>query len=339
MEFSQLLQRHQAAVEQALHDVMDGPTARGLPLYRMMQYQLGWVDQDGSPELHGPPDRLYAALCLEAAQAGPDPQAAGPAAAAAELFYQSITVHEDMQMGNPGAESRASIWWVWGPAQAINVGDSLHALARLAVLSLQSKGLTPEQTLATLRALDVAALRFYEGQYLELTFQERIDITESQYLGLAEAKAGALLSGAMALGAAAAGADQATLEALRRCGERLGMAAQIQDDILQVWKTSDAQGASPKMLNKSKLFPVVYALEKAALAQKRALGEAYFKRIMEPDDAQRVRLVLEEVGASEYAEQKARAITQEALQELEAAGLAHEVKERWAQIAAFLVGG
>ena len=111
---------------------------------------------------------------------GIDGQAA--ARRSAEFLHQSMTVHEDMQMGDPRPNGRASVWWVWGPAQSINVGDGLHAMARLATLSLEAQGLSPEETLATVRLLDDAALRFYEGQFLELSFQERIEERENHVL-------------------------------------------------------------------------------------------------------------------------------------------------------------
>ena len=337
MEFPEALQLHQSAVDQALREVTSGPAAQGLPLYRMMEYQLGWADQEGSPEPYPPPPRLYGALCLEAARAGDRPELAQAAAAAVELLHHSFMVHEDMQIGDPHPHDRASVWWVWGPAQAINVGDGLHAMSRLAVLGLEAKGLTPEQTLATTRTLDDAALRFYEGQYMELTFQERIDVTEAQYLRVAETKHGALTGAAMALGAEAAGAGHDTVQALQRCGQRLGLAAQIADDTAQVWDTSGAQGATPRVFNKSKLFPVVYALEQATLSQKRALGDAYFKRVMEAEDVQRVRGVLEEVGARQYAKEKAHAIALEVLDLLQTAGLDAGAHQRWSKVVEFLV--
>ena len=330
-------------VERALHAVLDGPAATGLPLYRMLQYQLGWVDQEGSPERSAPSSRLYGALCLEAARSvsGSDEdwdQLIGPASAAAELFNHSVIVHEEMQMGDPHADGRASIWWVWGPAQAINVGDSLHAMARLALMGTESAGRASEEMLAAVRILDQTALTFYEGQYLELTFQERIDVQEAQFLSVVETKRGALLGGAMALGAQAAGASETAVAAIERAGRRLGLAAQVHDDVAMVWEVANPQGAAPRMLNKTKLFPVVYAFEQGTLAQKRALGELYFKRVMEPDDVARVRQVLDEVGAREYSEGRALAIAQEARDLLGQTGLSAEAQARWGAITQALAG-
>ncbi len=85
MELPAPLQQHQPVVERELRALLEEHAGGGLPLYRMMQHQLGWVDESGEPLLSPPPDRLYGALCLEAAATEGDPAAAGPAAAAAEL--------------------------------------------------------------------------------------------------------------------------------------------------------------------------------------------------------------------------------------------------------------
>ena len=329
---------HQVEVEQALRKALEGLAESSLPLDRMMRYQLGWATQEGGEETRQPPARAYGSMCLEAARAGRSPELAPPAASAIELFCQAITVHEEMQLADRRDDERPAVWWVWGPAQAINVGNGLHAMARLAVLSLQGRGLSAEATLNAVQELDTMALRFYEGQHMELAFQERIDVTEGQYLRLAEAKYGSLLGGAMALGARAASASDQVVEALRLCGSRLGLAAQLYADMTEVWDAAHPQGASPRMLNKTKLFPVVHAWEKSTVAQKRALGEVYFKRVLEREDVEQVRLLLDEAGARSYTQQKASAIAGEAMESLEAAGLPLELQQRWTAVASALAG-
>ncbi len=338
MELPPPLNDHQPAVERDLRAFVEESAASGISLYRMMQYQMGWMESDGTPSPTASPPRLYGALCHEAAQAIGDARAVGPAATAAELFYNSVTVHEEMQVGEPHMETRPAVWWVWGPAQAINVGDGLHALARLGIFHLQSAGLAPEAILRTAGALDTTALRFYEGQFMDLTYQERLDVLETQYLKMAEAKHGSLVGGAMTIGAHAARASEATAEAFRRCGELLGVAAQIRQDEEAMWDESGPDGAAARVLNKSKLLPVVHALEKGTLAQKRALGEAYFKRVMGPEDVQNVRRVLDEVGAREYTRAKAETVMRQALDALGPAGLSAEATERWHAIAVYLAG-
>ncbi len=334
----------QEALEEALRAHVKDAVASDLPLYRMMEYQLGWIERDGEPAVRPPAARFHGALCLEAAASVASGsgrplrstrESVGAAAAAAELMFQSVQVHEDMQSAEMRAEDHPAVWWTWGPAQAINVGDGLHALARLAVFSMGDHGEPPERVLAAVATLDGAALRHYEGQYMELTFQERVDVTEAQYLEMALAKHGSLVGGAAALGARAAGAPDETAEAFAAFGERLGVAAQIAADVEAIWGDAPPAGM---VLNKSKVYPVVHALEHASLSQKRELGGIYFKRMMEPSDLEGVRRVLDQTGAKEHARARAADEAAAAIERLESAGLGADAMERWRAIATALAG-
>ena len=77
-------------------------------------------------------------------------------------------------------------------------------------------------------------------------------------------------------------------------------------------------------MNKKKLLPIVYALEKANLNQKRRLGEVYFKRVLEPDDVSAVREVLEELGAKEACQNLADQYLSEALSALNTQAITSE---------------
>ena len=332
------LSERQSEVESALREQMDQASESGLPLYRMMRYQLGWLEQDGSETPSAPPSRFFGALCLEAAAAWDADRSgatSGIAAAAVELMHESLMVHEDMQSGEAGAEKRPAVWWIWGPAQAINVGDGLHALARLGLFRFQDH-LSPEETLAAVSTLDSLALRYYEGQYLELTYQERIDVTAAQYLAMAEAKTGALFGGTMSLGARAAGASGQAADALWAFGTKLGIATQIRQDVAAIWDDADDRG---RLLNKSKLYPVIHALETGSTAQKRALGAIYFKRVVESTDVDSLRGVLDEVGSKQSALALASDTANEALRLLDAADVSVESRARWADITQALIEG
>ena len=337
-DLPQPLLERQEVLEEALRTHVKEAVTSDLPLYRMMEYQLGWIERDGEPAVRAPGPRFHGALCLEAAASvasGAQGESPRAAAAAAELMFQSVQVHEDMQSAEMRADDHPAVWWTWGPAQAINVGDGLHALARLAVFSMGSRGEPPERVLAAVATLDSAALRYYEGQYMELTFQERVDITEAQYLEMARAKHGSLVGGAAALGARAAGASDDVAETFAAAGERLGVAAQIAADVRVIWGEAPPAGM---VLNKSKVYPVVHALEHASLPQKRELGAIYFKRVMEPSDIEGVRRILDKTGAREHARARAGEEAAAAIEHLEGAGLGADAMERWRTIAGALTG-
>lgn len=325
---------HQPLIEGALRASLDLPKDPTLPLYRMMRYQLGWVDPAGE-ERRAETVRLLGALCMEAsASIGGDPEQCASSAAAIELLGESVAVHEDMQTATQQRTGQDAVWWVWGPAQAINAGDGLYALARLSILdTLDSE--SAARLPATLTELDTAALEYYQGQHHDLQLQERVDVTEQQYMRMARGKHGALIGGAMALGAVAAGADEATTLAFREAGIQMGVAALIASEERVFWGEGEETG---RALNKSKLYPVVAALQHGTLTHKRALGGFYFKRVMEPDDLAQIRTVLEEAGAREQAKKARDIAARSAVVELEKTVLTLIQLDGWGEIINGLTG-
>ena len=337
VELPEPLTRYRSDVEDELRSLLG---EQALPLYRMMQYQLGWVNSEGQPQDTPSGKRLRPSVCLLACQAL-DGAVGGalPAAAAVELVHNFSLVHDDIQDGSPERRNRATVWWLWGPAQAINAGDGLHALARLSLFRLQERGQPASTVLRAIQYLDDACLSLCEGQYMDLSYMERIDVTEQQYFAMIEAKSGALIGCAMQLGALVATQDQTLVDAFYVCGRKLGAAFQVRDDILDLWGAADASQSPPAsdVLNKKKSLPVVYALEKASIKEKRELGTLFFKRVLEPQDVQAVVQVLEGLGAREYAQEKAEELAQEGMDILEGQGLSGSALEDLRAVADFLV--
>jgi geranylgeranyl diphosphate synthase type I len=197
----------------------------------------------------------------------------------------------------------------------------MHALARLALLRLMECGVSPEATFRATKLLDHAALAMCEGRFQDLEAQERLDMPVATYLKMAEAKSGALLACAMQLGALAAGGGDAALTAMAACGAKTGVALQVQGDVRELWGTGDGSTVALEVLNKKKLLPVAYALEKAALREKRRLGDIYFKRVLQPEDVATVRQIVEGLGAREFCEDLVKQHHSDALAALSAAGL------------------
>ena len=319
---TQDLEKYHAALDSELEAVLQ--PREGL-LYNMMLYQLGWADKQGEPLPKPRPPRPYALLALLSSEAvGGTHRPALPAAAAMELVHTFIEVHKDVQEGNPREETRPSVWWVWGPGQAINVGDGLHALGRSALFRLADANLPLDRVLQALGILDEACIRMCEGQYVELSHQERLDISRSAYLKMAADLTGSITSCAMTLGALAAGASQETVTAFQEAGRNLGLAWQVRQDIQAIWRTGNGSNASPQLLNKKKLYPIAALLESADLSTKRALGDIYFKRVLEPDDHQQLLALLEANDIRADAESTVADYFTQAQDALQCAGLEGE---------------
>ena len=297
-------------------------------LYNMFHYQMGWMDQHGNPTTISTGHCLHPAMCLAVSESlSGDFRPALPAAAAVELVYNFSLIHEDIQSGNPNRGSRESLWWIWGPGQAINAGDGMHAVARLALMRMSDNGAPPDQALEALRTLDRSCLDMFEGQHQDLVFQERLDVSVAAYLKMAESKAGALTGAAMRLGAMCGGGSDEAMDAFGTCGAGLGTAWQIQQDAAELW--SDQGDSVPShTLNKKKLFPVALALEAAELSVKRELGTLYFKRVLEADDVQKIGEILDGMSIKDRCQEKVDELCDKALAAVEGMELTESGREQ-----------
>jgi geranylgeranyl diphosphate synthase type I len=280
-------------------------------LYDILRYHFSWVDERGNPSpASATPLHLPGLLTLASSEAVcGDHGLAVSAAAAVELVYNFVLVHNDVQAGRVDqSDDRPSIWWVWGPSQAINAGDGLHALARSMLIRMADAGVAAETVLDSLRSLDQACLTLCEGQYMDLNYQDELMVAEPAYFDMIGRKSGALSGCAARLGAVYAGANDATVPALQDWGFNLGAASQIYSDIADLWGSRGDGFTASNVLNKKKSLPLIHALETSPTATKRELGNLYMKRVLEPDDARRVIEILDETGSRTYAEQKAAAL-------------------------------
>lgn len=294
-------------------------------LYDLLRYHMGWVDQQGQPESGIEREGFHSLVAPAVCDALTGEYApALPMAAAVELAYNYTVVHMDVQAGRGGEGNRPSIWWTWGPSQAINAGDGFHALARVAVMRMLDQGVAAERVLAAAEMLDKSCLSMCEGQFADLNFQDRMLVTTAEYDGMIASKAGALTGCAAAGGALAAGADQPKQDSFREAGVKLGMAWQLTRDVLDFWGQGDDGVTASNVLNKKKSLPLIYTLENCSPAAKREIGSAYMKRVLEPADLSRVIEIMEEAGARAYSEDRAARLATEALQVLDSEGIAPE---------------
>ena len=286
-------------------------------LYDMMRYQLGWIDSQRnlvSPRKHS---FLFGPLCMMTGNSlGSNVIQTAIIAASLELIYNFIKVHEDVQEGIPGSDNKDSVWWVWGPGQAINVGDGLYALGKASLLQLSSNDFPPDRLLKLLRLFDETCMEMCEGYYLDLTFQERIDVSITSYLNMASSKTGSLFACSMATAALTNFEDELTIKAFGECGRKLGIAYQITKDLTALGNGISKSDQHDRVLNKKKLYPIVHAIEKGDLPTKRELGNIFFKRVLERGDVSRIREILENRNSIQVAQNTVLDYTRQALNHL-----------------------
>jgi geranylgeranyl diphosphate synthase type I len=229
------------------------------PLYTMMRYHLGWVDEEGKAQ-PSPGKMSRPTLCLQACEAtGGDWHLALPAAAAVELIHNFSLIHDDIQDGSWERRHRPTVWKVWGEAQAINAGDAMYVLAQLALSRLDQKGTPLPKVILLSTRLNRASLQLCEGQYLDIEFERHLDITVDQYLDMIDKKTAALFAASLYFGALLGTDRQNQVRLLSSFGRNLGMAYQVQNDLQGIWGEEESGKAAPytDIRSKKKTLPIV----------------------------------------------------------------------------------
>ncbi|GAA1351758.1 family 2 encapsulin nanocompartment cargo protein polyprenyl transferase [Streptomyces beijiangensis] len=254
-EAAALLERTRVVVNPRLRS-----TVETLPgsLRRIAMYHFGWELPDGTPAAGQAGKAIRPALVLAAVQAlGGEMEPAVRAAAAVELAHNFTLLHDDVIDQDPTRRHRPTAWTVFGIPDAIIAGDALLALS----LRLLAEDTHPASRQASER-LAACVIELCAGQQADCAFEDRSDVTLEECLAMAEAKTGALLGCACALGALYAGADGEVVAAMDAFGREAGLAFQLIDDLIGIWgdpaRTGKPTGADLAAHKKS--LPVVAAL-------------------------------------------------------------------------------
>ena len=338
VDLNKAVDRYVPQIEAELRDVLAVPGPGLAGFYGMMHYHLGWVDQALSPVNARAGKRLRPVLCLLVCQAlGGDAQKALPAAAAIELVHNFSLLHDDIEDQSATRRHRATAWKIWGEAHAINAGDGMFVLARLALGRLAERGVPATLQVAVTRLFDETCLTLCHGQYLDISFEERLDVSVDEYLTMIGGKSAALIACAARVGATLATDDAALVQHYERFGWHMGLAFQIQDDVLGMWG-AEAETGKPvggDIRQRKKSLPVVYALEHEGEGGE--LRRIYAQDALDDRQVASALRLLDESGAHQYAQEMAAQHQELALAELSATGIENEAQGALREVAGFVV--
>jgi geranylgeranyl diphosphate synthase type I len=292
-------------------------------VYEMARYHLG-LDGPDSPS--GKRMRPLLGLLAYASIAG-DYRPALPGAAAVELGHNFSLVHDDIEDGDRERRHRPTLWAVYGIPQAINAGDMLFSLSRVALHRLSDLGFDDAKVLRLMRLYDETCVALCEGQYIDIwTSEHDKDLSVELYFDMIGRKTAALIAGSIEAGALLATDDEDVVRRYRAFGWALGIAFQLNDDLLGIWGEEQSTGKEPTDLaRRKKTLPVIYALEHAGPEDRDRLHELY--RLSSPSATEVAEIVhvLERTGARDYTREQARRYRDEALAEIDAAAVADPV--------------
>jgi len=302
----------------------------------MMRYQMGSVDETLQPTGRTGGKRFRPMLCLLCAEAcGGIPERALPVGAAIEILHNFSLVHDDIEDHDPDRRHRPTVWRVWGEPQALNAGDGMHALAHRALLALEASA---EDKLELAVAFADMALQLTRGQFLDMSFETRTDVSADDYMEMISLKSAAIIAFSAWAGAVIAGAPARIRAELYTYGRHLGRAFQIEDDIQGIWGNPEQTGKQPAMdiVNRKKTLPVLMALERGRGRDADVLAGFYRTR---GGDVQPVLQLIDSLGVREQTESALGHELSLARAALDRADLAETDRERLVSLARELTGG
>ncbi|MFJ8470435.1 family 2 encapsulin nanocompartment cargo protein polyprenyl transferase [Kitasatospora sp. NPDC094011] len=268
-EAADILARARGLVDPVLRAAVDS-----LPgtMRKVAGYHFGWWEADGTPSESSSGKAIRPALVLAATQAlGGTPAKAVAAAAAVELVHNFTLLHDDVIDRDETRRHRPTAWRVFGTTEAILAGDAMHSLA----LRLVAEDAHPAARGAIRRLAD-CVVELCEGQQIDCAFEQRNDVSLTECLAMAEAKTGALLGAACAMGALYGGGSEEAAQAMDGFGREIGLAFQLIDDLIGIWGDPTVTGkpVGADLVARKKSLPVVKALGSGTPAGGR-LAELY----------------------------------------------------------------
>ena len=223
-------------------------------------------------------------------------------AVALETYHNYTLLHDDLMDNADLRRGHETVHKRWDANTAILSGDSMLVLAyeRMAQVPADKLG-------AVLPLFTETALEIGEGQQYDMEFEHRNDVTEAEYIEMIRLKTSVLLACATKIGAILAGADEKDADNLYRFGEQLGLAFQLQDDLLDVYGDPAVFGKAigGDITSNKKTYMLINAFLRADDSQRQELRRwVETKEFDRQEKIQAVTRLYNEIGIRQLCEEK-----------------------------------
>lgn len=335
MPLETLFARYLPLIEEEMRAIVQTADPPHADLFGMLRYHMGWADATFNPCQARTGKRIRPMLCLLTCEAcGGDWERSLPAAAAVELLHNFSLIHDDIEDRDETRRGRATLWALWGDAQGINAGDTLFALAQLAMLRLSEQAVPATTVLEAMRLLNCTCVALTGGQYLDIGFESRGKVSTAEYIVMVEGKTAALAACACEVGALIAAAPDDQRENLGLFGYHMGLAFQMRDDVLGIWGDPIVTGkpAGADIARCKKSLPILHGLERSV-----ELRVLLAQDVLSADDVSRATELLEGTNSREYAERLMREHHSQALAALDEANVEGQAAQALYELAQALL--
>ena len=258
-----------------------------------------------------------------------DPERILMPAVGLETYHNYTLLHDDLMDNADMRRGHETVHRRWDANKAILSGDSMLVLAYQRMQQVPAEKLPAVLSLFTETALEIG-----EGQEYDMTFETRDDVTEDEYIEMIRLKTSVLLACALKIGALLADAPQEDADRLYRVGEQVGLAFQLQDDLLDVYGDPKVFGKSigGDITSNKKTYMLINAFNRANDEQRKELehwiGAKEFNR---QEKVAAVTRLYDEIGIRALCEEKINYYFQQARQTLAEVNVPEERKAQLRQ--------
>jgi geranylgeranyl diphosphate synthase, type II len=213
--------------------------------------------------------RMRPVLSLLSAELfGGNPEKALNIGMAIELFHNFSLIHDDIMDKAPLRRGNVTVHEKWSDNIAIISGDALFAVAYQYLARTENKYLSD-----LLAVFSETVMEVCEGQQMDMDFEKRDDVTIDEYIEMIRLKTSVLLGAAMEMGAIVAEASTEDRKRIYCFGQHIGIAFQLQDDLLDLYADPDKFGkqVGGDIIANKKTFLLLKAQELASTSQKEVL--------------------------------------------------------------------
>ena len=227
-------------------------------------------------------------------------QHALPAAAAVEVFHNFTLLHDDIMDNAAVRRGKPSVYAKWGQSVAILSGDAMLIFA-YRLLNEVPAPLLP-QILSTFNTM---ALEVCEGQQYDMDFEQKPKVSVVEYMHMIELKTSVLLAGAVTIGALLGGAPDEDVRKLRRFAVELGLAFQLQDDLLDSYgdeRLGKAIGGD--ILEGKQTYLMITAMSRADDATREVLRTTHRTQLPDAEKIATIKAVYDRLDVPRLTEQQ-----------------------------------
>ncbi len=291
------------------------------------------VNKDIAGILKGDPKRLYdasnhlikaggkrlrpLALVLSGRMYGLSEDIGVMAGSAVEIMHNFTLIHDDIMDKDVMRRGVPTVHTLYGVDMAILAGDLLFAKS-FEALSRVEEEVHPQFLVKAYKELAWAAVTVAEGQALDMSFEERVDVTIDDYITMVFKKTAALFKSSLVIGAYLAGASDEEIEKLTEFGTDIGIAFQIRDDILGLVGDEKVLGKPvySDLREGKKTILVIYALQVLEEKERDYILSRLGKRDLPKEELEKVAEIIKSTGALEYADELSEKYIKDGLEAL-----------------------